>query len=246
MGGGRLDAIFEGGWYGASFSAYADLLIYYEPFQFQADIGVMIAGHAEIGPSWCSVHVGAEISAALELHGPPVAGSVGIDLTVFHFTVEFGQGKKKKDPIEFADFYKLVTQSASADEAEKLPAHMLSVENGRLVATPVVKPGEKAIQPKPKPEDPPLTPQTWRVRAAQFQFVLEARFPVLNITGNQGTSLTGNPIYSLPMHLGKDKAFTNSQLDIDITNDKSQERANFVLERILKPVPGALWNPCKF
>ena len=58
-------AIRDGGWYGASFSAYANLLLRYEPSHFQAQMGVMTAAHVVIG--MLSVEKGRLVTAPMTM-----------------------------------------------------------------------------------------------------------------------------------------------------------------------------------
>ena len=75
MGGGRLDARVDKGWLRASFSAYANFLMHFHYFQYQADVGVSVSASATTGPHWLPIHIGPiEISASVNLHGPPIAG----------------------------------------------------------------------------------------------------------------------------------------------------------------------------
>ena len=88
MAGGRLEASYNAGRLSASFTAYADFLMQWEPFSYDAEIGIRVAVtyDALLGP------ISTELSADLHLWGPAMAGLARISWTVFSFEVPIGRG----------------------------------------------------------------------------------------------------------------------------------------------------------
>ncbi|KAI0546743.1 hypothetical protein F4679DRAFT_556856 [Xylaria curta] len=237
MGGGRLDAIFKTGCAIASFSAYADFLIHYQPFQFMSSVGVAVYVSARLGKGWFSVYVSLEVSATLDIHGPPFAGTAHIHLWFMDISVRFGPDHEKRRALTWPEFYTVFKQSGSLDEAQKLPDHILSITDGRLAGQPDDKIKTKEQQTK--------DPEIWLVRGPLFKFELMARFPIRSVIFNGAKAdkveAQSHAIFSTPMQL-KDQPFQKSELVITIKDEKTGGVAHFNLEPIVKPVPGAMWN----
>ncbi|KAI1204034.1 hypothetical protein F5X97DRAFT_282882 [Nemania serpens] len=239
MGGGRLDLIYQSGHTRASFSAYADLLIFYEPFQFYARVGVNVFGSARIGWRFISKDVSAEISAVVDLHGPPVAGVAHLHFWFFSISVRFGPDHQERPPLNWFEFYALVKQCATYKDAKDLPEHIVSLLQGR--ASTDVK---QSIAPQPKKgEKPP--PELWLIRAPVFEFEIMARFPIRELKYNnkpvdEGVNAHAKDIYSTPMK--RQNAFSKSELVVTIRDSAQNVDGDFRIEPIVKKVPGALWN----
>jgi hypothetical protein len=76
MGGGMLMAYFECGPLSAHFNAWADFLMNFSPFHYQASIDVSIGVEFSLDLWICTIHISADINATLDLHGPPFGGVV--------------------------------------------------------------------------------------------------------------------------------------------------------------------------
>ncbi|KAI1114238.1 hypothetical protein F5Y14DRAFT_415138 [Nemania sp. NC0429] len=239
MGGGRLDLIYQSGHTRASFSAYADLLIFYEPFQFQARVGVNVFASARIGVGFLSKDVSSEISADVDLHGPPVAGVAHLHFWFFTISVRFGPDHQERAPLDWFQFYALVKQSVTYNEAKYLPEHIVNALQGRVSTD-----AKQSIAPHPnKGEKPPAEP--WLVRAPIFEFEIMARFPIREVRYNnkpadEGVKARAREIYSTPMK--RPDPFSKSELVVTIRDSVQNIDADFQLEPIVKRVPGALWN----
>jgi hypothetical protein len=83
--------------------AYADFIIAWQPLAYQAEIGLRI-GVAYLGTILgIAVNFGIELSAQLQLCGPPLWGRAEIQCTFISFTIEFGE-KPKPQPLKWPDF----------------------------------------------------------------------------------------------------------------------------------------------
>ncbi|KAL7947492.1 hypothetical protein V8C42DRAFT_317934 [Trichoderma barbatum] len=236
MGGGRLDLVYHSGHTHASFSAYADFLILFEPFQFQARVGVNVFASARIGFGILSKDVSTEISADVDLHGPPVAGTAHLHFWFFSISVRFGPDHNERPPLGWKEVYTLVKQCSSYNDAKELPEHLVSLLQGRT--------STNSIAPKPK-QGEKQPPELWVVRAPVFEFEFMARFPLKEVRYNNKpadgkVSARARDIYSTPMKSGN--PFSKSELAISIRDSVQNVDAEFSLEPIVKRVPGALWN----
>ncbi|CAM4344767.1 DUF6603 domain-containing protein [Corallococcus exiguus] len=90
MAGGSLEVLFHAGDLRAWFTAYADIMIRWKPFFFQADIGVGIGASYRLNLGFTSVTLSVELDATLTLWGPPTGGTVHIDLAICSFNISFG------------------------------------------------------------------------------------------------------------------------------------------------------------
>jgi hypothetical protein len=78
MGGGQLNAYFSCGPLSAYFNAWADFLMNFSPFHFLGSVGVEIGVEFDMDLFFCTIHISVDVSATLDLHGPPFGGVVRI------------------------------------------------------------------------------------------------------------------------------------------------------------------------
>ena len=102
MAGMKLAAVFESGNLTAAFVAYADFLIAWAPFSYDAKVGMGIA------VTYRSVRTfKLEIAAKLHIWGPPFAGTATVSLWIVSFTVQFGDPHSARPPqLKWGDFQK--------------------------------------------------------------------------------------------------------------------------------------------
>ncbi|KAK6206266.1 hypothetical protein QIS74_13685 [Colletotrichum tabaci] len=189
MGGGRLDLLYQSGDTRASFSAYANFLLFYDPFQFQATVGVNVFASTRIGWGWFGKQISAELSADVDLHGPPVAGTAHLHFLFFTISVRFGPDYNDCAPLDWNQFYTLVKQSQSYGEARDQPEHLVSLLQGRCTTDSKEKPAPTEV---------------WLIRAAAFEFEVMVRFPLREVRYNgravdEGVKARARDIYSMPM-----------------------------------------------
>lgn len=98
MAGGRLEATYQKGSIRAWFATWADILVGWDPFRYDFEIGVTV------GASWTTkvcfikcVHLSFSVSigADLRLAGPALHGSVTVHLAVASVTFDFGDETSK-------------------------------------------------------------------------------------------------------------------------------------------------------
>ena len=247
MGGGRLHASFSAGPIEAWFDAFADFLINYKPFHFMASAGISVGVRFNIDVWFVHTHISVEISADLTLWGPPVAGRVHVDFWITAFDINFGDSPPDPDPVSLLGFYQLVLQAssqgsstttaaidesdASAMDRPENEAHLFLVKSGLLNTA-----DQKADKDKSR----------WTVRAGAFSFMVGCKMAI-SIATQGGKDLQHNQTpYAKPMHLDKDKPLT-SKMSVKITQEGVvDDNAAWRMEKQLKSVPRALWDPCQF
>ena len=84
MAGGKLSAVYTLGKLRAWFIAYADFLVSWKPFAYQARIGVSLGASYRVDCWFVHKTFSVELAAALDLWGPEVHGAASRFL-VYHF-----------------------------------------------------------------------------------------------------------------------------------------------------------------
>lgn len=93
MAGGRLEAVFDAGAVRAWFEAHADLLIAWDPFAYNVDIGISVGVALQITVCFIgcvTIGISVSVGADLSIAGPPFHGTVTVDLDVCSVTIPFG------------------------------------------------------------------------------------------------------------------------------------------------------------
>lgn len=101
MAGGGLSIVFQSGGIKAWFIAYADFLIQWKPLYYDIAIGISIGVALNLKIGIIRIHLSLELSAAVELHGPPLGGKARISLWIITFTVKFGEAKRLPPPMRW-------------------------------------------------------------------------------------------------------------------------------------------------
>ncbi len=105
MAGGRLSAVYTQGNLKAWFIAYADFLISWKPFYYQAKIGVSLGASYRV--DWWLIHktFSIELGAELALWGPEIQGRLHVSWFILSFTIAFSKGADhSKDGLDWAGF----------------------------------------------------------------------------------------------------------------------------------------------
>lgn len=95
MVGGKWEVMYKTSVVKVTIVLWADMLIYWAPFQYRIDIGISLRIEAKIKIAFVRVYFNFEMSAQLHIWGPPFAGKVYVDWSVFSFTIPFGNHAKK-------------------------------------------------------------------------------------------------------------------------------------------------------
>lgn len=90
MAGGALSVTYQDGDLKAWFKAWANMLIYWNPFHFDVEIGLSVGASYRLDLGLTTVTMEAELGADLHLYGPETGGSVTVHWWVISFTIDFG------------------------------------------------------------------------------------------------------------------------------------------------------------
>lgn len=98
MAGGRWEVEYNLSFLRASLILWADMIISWAPFYYEINAGIRVRIEARIKILFVRVYFSLEMGAELHIWGPPFAGEVYVDWTIFSFTIPFGSGKKELPP----------------------------------------------------------------------------------------------------------------------------------------------------
>ncbi len=107
MAGGRLEAVFDAGAIRAWFEAHADLLISWDPFVYDIEVGISVGVSAHVRVCFFAcADIGITVSVGADLHilGPPFHGSVRVEYWVVSVTIPFGPDPQKPPPLSWPQF----------------------------------------------------------------------------------------------------------------------------------------------
>lgn len=92
MAGGKLSAVYARGNLKAWFLAYADFLVSWKPFYYQAEIGVSLGASYRVDCWLVHKTFSIELAAKLALWGPEIQGRLHISWFILSFTIAFSEG----------------------------------------------------------------------------------------------------------------------------------------------------------
>ncbi|CAD0007111.1 DUF6603 domain-containing protein [Flavobacterium salmonis] len=96
MAGGKWEVLFKTSIVRVSIIIWADMLIFWTPFQYYIDMGITVKIEADIKIAFIRIHFSFEMGAQLHIWGPPFAGEAYVDWTIFSFTIPFGDTSRKE------------------------------------------------------------------------------------------------------------------------------------------------------
>lgn len=257
MGGGKLDLVFTSGSLHAWFSAYADFLVNYSPFSFQAAIGISIGIDYTLQVAFITHHFHLGFGCSLHIHGPPVAGYVTVGWSILSFDIYFGNANETSQRLTWLQFQDLIRQDGiiSSPQSANAPPSLLkaSATNG-LVSSPNSDPETQMVTQKADPQATPPVVPVWNVNHAIFTFDITTIFPItlaqLNGSGlNLPTTFkdafgADKPLGDVSMKPMQAKQNVTSALSVSI-KDQYNNYVAFVPAVLTKNLPTALWNKCK-
>ncbi|KAF8535596.1 hypothetical protein BDD12DRAFT_892287 [Trichophaea hybrida] len=233
MGGGRLHALFSTGPLEAFFDVFADFLINYKPFHFQADASISVGVRYNIDFLFIHTHISVELGAQLYLWGPPMAGYVRVNFWIVSFDTE-----SKTDSNVMAITVEETAENEVRPDGE---AHTFSCLAGLL------NPDDKNTNRHPK------TP--WIVRGGTFKCLISCKVAIrgasfgeldkdgekINDPKDAGTI---NDVFAKPMKL--EVPMFQSSLRVTVTQQdetpEEKKKHNWLTETSIKAVPSGLWG----
>lgn len=117
MGGGKIRAALSIGVLYAWFDAFMDFLMNFEPFFFQMSARVSVGVRFTLDLWLVTIRISVEISAGLDLTGPPFGGVVHVDFWVFGFDIKFGSSPRPPPAIDLDRFFMVATKTGALSGA---------------------------------------------------------------------------------------------------------------------------------
>ena len=235
MAGGQLGVTYQSGNLKAWFDAHADIIAWYNPFHFIADIGVTVGASYKTDLLFCSKTFSVELGADLTLWGPPTGGTVTVHWFIISFTVAFGS-PSGGGALERQDWSTFAQVMPPPDNVVSITAAA-----GMQAAAPVASEARAsaARQASAPPE------QAWLVHADAFTFTADCKIPLTELfVGDETTPFaSGSPINIKPMQ-AQGSSFTRLAV-IDQASQKNVLDASWTIEARSGDVPFALWGAGK-
>jgi hypothetical protein len=267
MAGGFLDATWSSGDISAWFSVYADFLLSWKPFYYEADMGISIGASFTVDLLFTSFTITIHVGVDLSISGPEFAGTARVHLYIISFTIGFGGNDAKREAIAWDTFkttflpkrppprgdatprFAAVSATAAGDEDDPGKKN-----DAFAVCTVVASKGLiKDLTRTKLSENHP----DWVINAEQFELVASSAIPIKRATltvGSDKADVTGD--WSLAFGVGpvdvKNEDF-HSVFDIlvqqvDLTQptpvpSKTFKSADFgvTIAPQLRNVPNATW-----
>lgn len=212
--GGELDVTFQSGNLRAWLSAGADVILHWDPFQFDAHIWVSVGASYRLDLRFTTVTLSAEIGADLELWGPPTGGTVTVDWYVIKFTIPFGSGPPTPD-------------DASWDSVGKM------LPTGGVSITAVSGLTSSAGVTAPDPAAP------WVVRGSTFAFSTATPVPASRMTAGAAYDGSFSSLAVRPLAV----TGLTSTHTVSVTDPRGVDVSGaFDVEPVLGNVPASLWG----
>jgi hypothetical protein len=187
--GGKLEASFTSGRISAWFTAHLDVVVNWQPLFFEAEIGISLRVEA----AFTLTSLKATIGATIKMWGPPVGGTVQVDLVVcsfdLSFDIDFGIPRPTEPGLiktwqEFC--HNFLNMSGGDRRAVSAPVKAFPVAQPNLAAgrnNLNALPTDRRKEPAPKPED-----TVWKVRADQLELAAAAVVPVTTLNVGRAKS----------------------------------------------------------
>ncbi|MEM7036389.1 MAG: DUF6603 domain-containing protein, partial [Bacteroidota bacterium] len=243
MAGGNLDLKFEDEGLKAWFSANADMIIWYQPFNFEAEIGVTVGVSYTMDNLFTNKTITAEVGANLNLWGPPTGGTVTVHWWVLSFSIDFGASKEDVDDAavaEWSDFVKLLPPVGSSAQINALsgmtgqdsPA-LSGNQNSQNVAV-VELDTESTSESQP----------AWLIARDGFAFQTASVVPAYQLylgKTNNTPHLTADKLNILPMQM-KDLESSQRIYLFNLDTNTEIDLSNWTVTTPTENVPTALWG----
>ncbi len=235
MAGGSLDARYQDGALKAWFNAHADIIIWYDPFHFIADIGIDVGASYKLKILFVSTTVTVELGANLTLWGPSTGGTATVHWFVISFTVDFGASRSSIPSVQdWTQFSKVLPAPGNLVKLQPLTG--LAPPPGQATAADQTAASEAAA-------DQTAAPPPWTVRSAAFRFTTESAIPITQLyLGDSKTPLkTGDAVNIKPMArtglvVRQTISIVNHETGDDVLDN------NWRIDFTTRNVPDALWG----
>jgi hypothetical protein len=225
MAGGSLEVLFQDGNLRAWLTAYADFIINWSPFHFQADIGITVGISYAIHFWFINTTLRFELGATLNLYGPPTGGVLHIHLWVISFSIAFGaQSNSVPPPLGRDEFLQLVSKRSSPDSTSSLIS--IAITSG------LIREHEEEAK------------KIWIIRAGAVAFDITTPVPARMVTLNNANVYEDkSPICARPMRAQLEaSALTITIAKVTLQGVPEIKIDKFTSTPYKQNLPGALWG----
>ncbi|KAI1198695.1 putative transcriptional activator srcap-like protein [Nemania serpens] len=261
MGGGRLHAAFDMSPIHAWFDAFADFLINYKPFHFNAKISISVGVKISADIWFIHGEISADVNADLTMWGPPLAGRVHVRVAGFNININFGDDQTNVDPVSLLEFYKLVLQADKS--AKTIEAEQDVLAGPRVTELEWAEQNEELYDDMPQDEghnflaesglmndsEKPVREhnQIWLVRGGSFICVIGCKMAIKRADQMDGDDSIDQithdqALYAKPMRLRGGQSELKSNLQISVTRKDREVIKGWKMEAVIKSLPTGLWG----
>ncbi|KAK2007338.1 hypothetical protein LZ32DRAFT_593956 [Colletotrichum eremochloae] len=202
MGGGRLHAALSLGALYAWFDTFLDFLINFEPFYFQLQASISVGVRFTLDLWIVTIRINAEVSATLDISGPPFGGVVHVNFWVFGFDVTFGSSTGLPPAVSLKRFWEVVLKSSGSSGlssmigTQETASHLLdpwkkheseldsATDNGKdgdkkkADTAAILLTCESGLEPAPPGAKAGGDDDVWLVRGGSFSFLVTFQFAI--------------------------------------------------------------------
>ncbi len=190
MAGARMEATYGPDWINVWFTAYTDFLLSWDPFYYNISAGISLGATFKIHICFFAcvdIDISVSIGATLQVQGPPLNGTVTVNLLVGSVTVSFGPDPNPNK--NFSDWPTFATKYLQSGDTSQtaVDTHVL---------TGLLPPSPSGAQPTPGTQSQP-----WAM-TCEFSFQTETRMPAttyIDFFGNNSGPLAVQNIDLAPM-----------------------------------------------
>jgi hypothetical protein len=239
MAGGRLEVAYRKGGVYASFTAYADFLISWDPFHYDIEVGVSVTAGFRIRVCFfacVTIDVSITLGARVHLLGPPLHGEATLDLEVCSVTVAFGNNPKPKPTFLGWDAFRAKYVVGGAADGSALSVQAVSgLVPPDGAASAAARPGSQA--------------NPWRL-AGNFSLQTETRlastkYTVANVAGtkplNDGLHAVPGAVDLAPMNVANVTG-THDVALFSATAGTPVSLAPLTVDPVVGHLPAAVWH----
>jgi len=242
MAGGKLCAVYKSGGIEAWFIAYADFLMSWQPFYYQAAIGITLGIALRLG----AIAIRLELSVDLKLQGPPFGGEARVQLWIISFTIPFGEPASAPKPLTAGEFIERCLPAPrslpSAQTSSQVPLQpdVLSVRiTGGLLREQEIEEttGKRVTEATKKGTQK----RTYRiVNAHQLSLTVQSVIPWTKFEGLAKDLATASPCGIRPMGMRS----LHSVFKVEFLRADGGKHEKLHVSAITGNVADALWGKC--
>ena len=234
MVGGALNATYQSGNLKAWFNAQADVIVRWNPFWFDAEIGITVGASYTMDLLFTSATFSVELGVDLEIWGPPTGGTVSVDWYIISFSIDFGASKTNSPTITgWNDGVQPMLPNTGKDGTY----NVLSIAPTAGLTPNGTQPPASDPMGAATADDDPKVP--WIVRGSQFGFSIDSPIPASKIAIGSQAPIQGPTFDVYPLGWKQ----VSATQTITITNSAKVDFSTaFEITTTVNSVAASLWG----